>query len=480
MAKNNVWQWDETAANNSDIAGIDVSGATGKVKDGDNVMRTIMSQIITMEGKGADVASAGTLTLGTERYYHVTGTTTITDIDFTDAVDGRWAWLIFDGALTLTHNSTTLKLPGGANITTVAGDRALFVQDSSDNIICLSYVRASGKAVVAEVTLDGTETLTNKTITTPVLTLEQGASVAPTAEGRIAWDNDDDKLKVGTGSGTKTFSPDGTFATLAGYGITDAREKLTANRTYYVRVDGSNSNNGLANTSGGAFLTIQKAVDTIYGLDLSGYVATIQVGDGTYTAGCTLASLPPGATAGDPIVIKGNSSTPGNVIVSVTNGFCIVAQDGAKLFIKDLELRTVTSGSCIHAMRNSQVTFGNLRFGACAGFHIESPDGSRVYNSGNYSIVGGAVGHLHAPGAGGTITITSCTVTLTGTPAWSAWFAGAAVTGAIQFAAVTFSGAATGARYLAHKGAIIDTQGGGASFLPGNSAGSTATGGQYL
>jgi hypothetical protein len=57
-------------------------------------------------------------------------------------------------------------------------------------------------------TLTGSETLTNKVIVQPVLTLEQGASVAPTTEGRIAWDTDDDKLKVGTGSGTKTFSPD--------------------------------------------------------------------------------------------------------------------------------------------------------------------------------------------------------------------------------------------------------------------------------
>jgi hypothetical protein len=143
MAKSTVWQWDKTAANNTDVAGIDISGVTGKVKDGDNAIRAAMSQIITMEGKGSDVASAGTLTLGTERYYHVTGTTTITDIDFTDAVDGRWAWLVFDGALTLTHNSTTLKLPGSANIVTEAGDRALVVQDNGDNVICLFFQRAA-------------------------------------------------------------------------------------------------------------------------------------------------------------------------------------------------------------------------------------------------------------------------------------------------------------------------------------------------
>lgn len=145
MAKANIWQWSETAASNSEIDGIDISGATGKVKDGDNAIRELMSQLIEMEGKGTSIASAATLTLtGAERYFHITGNTgPITDIDFTDAVDGRWAWLIFDSTPTITHNGTTLQLPGNANITAAAGDRALFVQDSSDNIICLAYVKAS-------------------------------------------------------------------------------------------------------------------------------------------------------------------------------------------------------------------------------------------------------------------------------------------------------------------------------------------------
>jgi hypothetical protein len=92
--------------------------------------------------KGSDEASAGTVAFGEGGFFHVTGTTTITDIDFDTAKDGRAVDVVFDGALTLTHNGTTLQLPGGANITTAAGDRARFVQDSSDNIICLWYVRA--------------------------------------------------------------------------------------------------------------------------------------------------------------------------------------------------------------------------------------------------------------------------------------------------------------------------------------------------
>lgn len=99
--------------------------------------------------KGANVASAGTLTLGEGGYFHVTGTVTITDIDFAVAVNGRRAVLVFDGALTLTHNATTLILPGGVSITTAAGDRCEVVQDAADNVYVTWYMRANGTALVA-------------------------------------------------------------------------------------------------------------------------------------------------------------------------------------------------------------------------------------------------------------------------------------------------------------------------------------------
>ena len=70
-----------------------------------------------------------------------------------------------------------------------------------------------------------------------------------------------------------------------------SKEVLTANRTYYVLTTGSDSNTGLANTSGGAFLTIQKAIDTVGSLDLSIYNVTIQVGAGTYTQNLVLKTI---------------------------------------------------------------------------------------------------------------------------------------------------------------------------------------------
>jgi hypothetical protein len=101
--------------------------------------------------KGADVASATTTSLGEGGFFHITGTTTITDIDWATAKDGRRAWLEFDGVLTITHNATTLVCIGGASILTEAGDRALVVQDNGDNVHMLDYVRKSGKPLIASV-----------------------------------------------------------------------------------------------------------------------------------------------------------------------------------------------------------------------------------------------------------------------------------------------------------------------------------------
>jgi len=147
-----------------------VASTTDVLTGTDAVKPATSDALAALWEKGSNVASAGTVALGEGGFFHITGTTTITDIDFATAKDGRFAWVIFDGALTLTHNATTLILPGGADITTAANDRALFIQDASDNVICLVYVPAAGvssawQTILAQTTPTGTytPTLTNTT-----------------------------------------------------------------------------------------------------------------------------------------------------------------------------------------------------------------------------------------------------------------------------------------------------------------------------
>ncbi|UGQ44978.1 hypothetical protein [Massilia endophytica] len=99
--------------------------------------------------KGPDIASAATINLDTAPgdFAHITGTTTITAITLTS---GHEYELVFDGVLTLTHNATSLILPGGASITTAAGDRAKFRGDGAGNVRCMYYTKASGTSVISQ------------------------------------------------------------------------------------------------------------------------------------------------------------------------------------------------------------------------------------------------------------------------------------------------------------------------------------------
>jgi hypothetical protein len=72
---------------------------------------------------GSDNTGGATITLGEGGYFNlITSTTTITAFAFSTDKAGRTAVVRFDTARTLTHNGTSLILPGARNITTVAGD----------------------------------------------------------------------------------------------------------------------------------------------------------------------------------------------------------------------------------------------------------------------------------------------------------------------------------------------------------------------
>lgn len=90
--------------------------------------------------KGSDIASASALTLGIDgNSFDVTGTTTITSIS--TAGVGVHITLQFDGALILTHHATDLILPSGENITTTAGDIAVFYEYAAGDWRLITYSR---------------------------------------------------------------------------------------------------------------------------------------------------------------------------------------------------------------------------------------------------------------------------------------------------------------------------------------------------
>jgi hypothetical protein len=102
--------------------------------------------------RGDNIASATTISLPSTGggVFNVTGTTQIEGIG--SAQGGRTIKLKFAGVLILKHDGTTFILPGAANITTVAGDTAEFINEaaadaSGSNWRCFNYERSSGSSV---------------------------------------------------------------------------------------------------------------------------------------------------------------------------------------------------------------------------------------------------------------------------------------------------------------------------------------------
>lgn len=139
---------------------------------------------------GTAIASAATTTIGTRGlgdYIHITGTTTITSFG-TAAAAGVRRTLIFDGALTLTHNATSLICPGAADIVTVAGTIIEVVAETTANWRVVSITHPS--LSMAELSyLDGvtsaiqTQLNAKAALASPALT---GTPTAPTAASTVS------------------------------------------------------------------------------------------------------------------------------------------------------------------------------------------------------------------------------------------------------------------------------------------------------
>jgi len=306
------------------------------------------------------------------------------------------------------------------------------------------------------------------------------SAIAVSGQPDVVADATSDTLTLAAGSGiaitTNASTATVTIAATGGGGG-GGRELLSGDRTYYVRTDGSDSNDGLANTAGGAFLTIQKAVDTIATIDLNGKNVVVQVANGTYTTPVILKEVV-GYSAPGCLIIRGSTGTPANVVLSTTNASAVAATAiGSVWRIEGMRLQTTTSGAGIWII-SAGIQYGSVDFGACASAHVVAQSNARLAVIAPYSVSGGSQWHAFVQTS--TIDGNFHTVTLTGTPAFSVEFIRTVGSAYVNWPGTTFSGAATGTRYLVSLNAVVNTNGGGASYFPGSVAGSTATGGHYI
>ena len=330
------------------------------------------------------------------------------------------------------------------------------------------------------------------------------------------------------------------------------REVLAANRTYYVRSDGSDSNTGLLNNAGGAFRTPQKAWDATAALDMSIYGVTISISNEVYTTGVTISALPLGGAG---VTVQGAGST---TAIEIAGGYCFNISAPVKLSLNTLRLKTTTAGHSLfvdHA--GTVVTLGGNMVWDSAGWHQICVLAGKVTSIGCI-IKGSAWTHVNCQGPAAYYTSGAITITVNNAPNFLFNFASAALGGVAQFfsntyayptvtvtiaspgvvtyvghgksandpvaffnngdtlptglvlgttyyvktvltadtftlsataggAVINTSGSqsgthklgATGSRYNASTCGVVDSNGAGASGLPGNTAGATASGGQY-
>jgi hypothetical protein len=341
---------------------------------------------------------------------------------------------------------------------TLPNDRVLGESTSVLRSVGASTVTLLRAALTGDVTASQNSNTT--TIANDVVTYAKMQNVSATSRvlGRIT-----------SGAGDVEELTGANVATILGTAI---REKLTAARTYYVRTDGSDSNTGLADSSGGAFLTIQKAVDTVAGLDTGGQTVTIHVSaTGTYTGTVILRAVT-GVTGLGQLIIKGDTSTPSNVHVSVT-GSCFTASGIGFQSVWDIkDMKLTGSAACLN-VNGSYVRWGNLVFGVSSGPHISVVTQGKAVCLSSYHISGGASAHFYAESnafifaANFTVTM-DASVTITN-------FA-QIIMGSVMVAhGMTYTLGAfsvTGTRFYVADCANIFTGGGGANYFPGNSAGS--------
>lgn len=275
------------------------------------------------------------------------------------------------------------------------------------------------------------------------------------------------------------------------------RAMQVSNTNYYINAStGSNSNNGLSPSS--AWQTLQYGHDFVHNnIDLAGYQAVFNC-TGNFTAG--VESCGPWIGQTEPYNVLFQFTSGSSVITSGASCFMIHTFSG--LAINGPVTLSSTPGganpesgyaidckSCARCVLETGITFGQ-----CTVAHIRTGWGGIVHITNSYTIAAGASSHYFSQGSSMILTSiaqgdipfpppsTPFTITVTGNPTFTQAFATVTDGGQLNVSSTiaSFSGTASGLRYLANLNGVIDTLGGGGTFFPGSSAsGTTNTGGQY-
>lgn len=275
------------------------------------------------------------------------------------------------------------------------------------------------------------------------------------------------------------------------------RWRVSATTNFYVRPDGSDTNDGLANSSGAAYLTANAAFNAIAAnLDINNQTVTVNHTCGTppctITAAAQLLRLVNVSFVGGAPGYSGDCATPTNVKLnpssSVSADILIDLAGGGQpaINICGFELAGGTnvsfglycSGTCNVELNSlmqcdamSQAFSAGYPSGVCYGVG----NGAHLILEGNQTIAGNVGAALLTFNGAMIEAGTATTWTLSGTPAWGNAFIYAIWNGSAQVPSMTFSGASTGTRFQIQWGGMVATGLGTcavtSTYFPGNANG---------
>tara|TARA_X000000950_G_scaffold128291_1_gene160330 strand:+ start:12365 stop:13801 length:1437 start_codon:yes stop_codon:yes gene_type:complete len=257
-------------------------------------------------------------------------------------------------------------------------------------------------------------------------------------------------------------------------GSPQIRELLSANRTYYIRTDGSDSNDGLADSASGAFLTFARGVEAALSLHHGTHEVTLEFGAGSFSIGGGLIAASADyhinirGAGYDQTTLDGKLELSGGVIATVRDVHVTGAGQNASL-------RT-GSGASLSILGNVRVSEGTHS-------HVIATGNSTILLTHGKVRVGAGGVSLFASTTGSLIQLWPGLRVVTETAvSFSNAVARTTECGVITWQSATVDealGAISGTRFSCNTNGVIQTYSGGATAIPGTVAGTETNGGVY-